>query len=397
MALAAGARAKGVEMATGTQGHGDRRRRAGRPAPRHRRRDRPRPDRVRDRRQRRRDVQPRDRPPRRRRGAGRADGPPVRHHPPAVSRCRASLPTMRDPDRLVYFREEVGGMIVGGYERNPDPWCADGRIPADFNNRLLDPDWERFAPARRGRPAGRAGARRRRRRPARQRAGGVHARRRVHPRRERGRRPLRGRRVLRPRHRRRRRRRPGHRRVDRRTRAADGPVEDGRPPVRPAVRLAGLLPRPHATRSTARTTTSPTPTTSARPGGRCAHRPRTPGTASSARCSARRAGGSGSTGTPATRTRPTRRCGPAGWAGEHWSTAIVTEALATRHDGGAVRRVQLRQARGERAGRGRPPRSGCAPTASTSPSGRSPTRRCSTGAAASSATSPCPASAASGS
>ena len=65
---------------------------------------------------------------------------------PAAARSRASLPTMRDPDRLVYFREEVGGMIVGGYERNPIPWCLDGRIPPDFNNRLLDPDWDRFAP-----------------------------------------------------------------------------------------------------------------------------------------------------------------------------------------------------------------------------------------------------------
>jgi 4-methylaminobutanoate oxidase (formaldehyde-forming) len=56
------------------------------------------------------------------------------------------LPTMRDPDRLVYFREEVGGMIVGGYERNPDPWCLAGDIPPTFNNKLLDPDWDRFAP-----------------------------------------------------------------------------------------------------------------------------------------------------------------------------------------------------------------------------------------------------------
>ena len=71
-------------------------------------------------------------------------------HQYAITRPRSpvpsTLPTMRDPDRLVYFREEVGGMIVGGYERNPDPWCPAGSIPADFNNRLLDPDWERFAP-----------------------------------------------------------------------------------------------------------------------------------------------------------------------------------------------------------------------------------------------------------
>ncbi len=58
----------------------------------------------------------------------------------------SSLPTMRDPDRLVYFREEVGGMIMGGYERDPDPWCLDGNIPPTFNNTLLSPDWDRFLP-----------------------------------------------------------------------------------------------------------------------------------------------------------------------------------------------------------------------------------------------------------
>ena len=55
------------------------------------------------------------------------------------------FPTMRDPDLLVYYREEVGGLISGGYERLPAPWGLDG-IPQDFNNRLLPPDWERFTP-----------------------------------------------------------------------------------------------------------------------------------------------------------------------------------------------------------------------------------------------------------
>jgi 4-methylaminobutanoate oxidase (formaldehyde-forming) len=32
---------------------------------------------------------------------------------------------------------------MGGYERNPAPWGLDG-IPADFNGRLLAPDWPRF-------------------------------------------------------------------------------------------------------------------------------------------------------------------------------------------------------------------------------------------------------------
>ena len=46
----------------------------------------------------------------------------------------------------MYFREEVGGLVVGGYERDPDPWCVDGSIPPTFNNTLLPPDWDRFLP-----------------------------------------------------------------------------------------------------------------------------------------------------------------------------------------------------------------------------------------------------------
>ena len=60
-----------------------------------------------------------------------------------------AMPMLRDPDHLVYFREEVGGLVAGGYEREPAPWGLDG-IPADFNHRLLPPDWERFAPLMEG-------------------------------------------------------------------------------------------------------------------------------------------------------------------------------------------------------------------------------------------------------
>jgi sarcosine dehydrogenase len=53
------------------------------------------------------------------------------------------LPTLRDPDRLIYFKEEVGGLVMGGYERNPRPWAEDG-IPEGFHFTLLDPDWDHF-------------------------------------------------------------------------------------------------------------------------------------------------------------------------------------------------------------------------------------------------------------
>ena len=55
------------------------------------------------------------------------------------------LPTMRDPDRLVYFRGEAGGgLIMGGYERTPATWAVEEGPPADFNHELLPEDWERF-------------------------------------------------------------------------------------------------------------------------------------------------------------------------------------------------------------------------------------------------------------
>jgi glycine cleavage system aminomethyltransferase T/glycine/D-amino acid oxidase-like deaminating enzyme len=60
-----------------------------------------------------------------------------------------TLPQLRDPDNLVYFREEVGGLCMGGYERDPAPWGLDG-IPPDFNGRLLAPDMARFEPIMEG-------------------------------------------------------------------------------------------------------------------------------------------------------------------------------------------------------------------------------------------------------
>jgi len=56
-----------------------------------------------------------------------------------------SLPTLRDPDRLTYWKEEVGGLVMGGYEANPKPWAIDG-LPAHFEFQLLDDDLEHFEP-----------------------------------------------------------------------------------------------------------------------------------------------------------------------------------------------------------------------------------------------------------
>ncbi len=58
------------------------------------------------------------------------------------------LPSLRDPDLLVYFRQEVDGLVMGGYERNSAAWTAStssyDAVPEDFNGRLLPEDWDRF-------------------------------------------------------------------------------------------------------------------------------------------------------------------------------------------------------------------------------------------------------------
>ena len=40
----------------------------------------------------------------------------------------ADAATIRDPDLLTYFKEEVGGLVMGGYEPNPKLW-RDGSLP----------------------------------------------------------------------------------------------------------------------------------------------------------------------------------------------------------------------------------------------------------------------------
>jgi glycine cleavage system T protein len=63
---------------------------------------------------------------------------------------RRSLPTLRDPDLLVYYREDGDGLVMGGYERQSEPaFLPDGpagfdAIPPDFNGRLLEEEWGRF-------------------------------------------------------------------------------------------------------------------------------------------------------------------------------------------------------------------------------------------------------------
>jgi sarcosine dehydrogenase len=51
-------------------------------------------------------------------------------------------PTLRDPDRRTYFKEEVGGLVMGGYEPDPVSWTTDD-IP-DWEFKLFDDDFDHF-------------------------------------------------------------------------------------------------------------------------------------------------------------------------------------------------------------------------------------------------------------
>ena len=53
------------------------------------------------------------------------------------------MPTMRDPDHLVYYKPEVRGLVIGGYEPDTLPF-APGGIPKHFAQELLPGNFERF-------------------------------------------------------------------------------------------------------------------------------------------------------------------------------------------------------------------------------------------------------------
>ena len=60
-----------------------------------------------------------------------------------VEGLSSDAPTIRDPDRRTYFKEEVGGLVFGGYEPNPISWAQDD-VPSTFEFQLFEDDWDHF-------------------------------------------------------------------------------------------------------------------------------------------------------------------------------------------------------------------------------------------------------------
>ena len=61
----------------------------------------------------------------------------------AIQGVTGNLPTLRDPDKLTYWKEEVGGLVMGGYEQNPIAWDSKP-IPKDFIFQLLPENFDHF-------------------------------------------------------------------------------------------------------------------------------------------------------------------------------------------------------------------------------------------------------------
>ncbi len=62
-----------------------------------------------------------------------------------VEGVHPDLPNMRDPDGCTYFKEEVGALVVGGFEPVAKPWLAPDAIPHPFEFQLLEEDWDHFS------------------------------------------------------------------------------------------------------------------------------------------------------------------------------------------------------------------------------------------------------------
>jgi heterotetrameric sarcosine oxidase gamma subunit len=56
-----------------------------------------------------------------------------------------NMPVLEDPGSYGYFRQEVGGLMVGMFEPVCAPWMING-IPNDFSFGEIQPDWDRMGP-----------------------------------------------------------------------------------------------------------------------------------------------------------------------------------------------------------------------------------------------------------
>ncbi len=61
-----------------------------------------------------------------------------------IDGVHTDLPILRDPDGYTYFKEEVGGLVIGGFEPEAKPWVSPDNLPYPFEFQLLEEDWDHF-------------------------------------------------------------------------------------------------------------------------------------------------------------------------------------------------------------------------------------------------------------
>ena len=62
-----------------------------------------------------------------------------------IAGMSANVPVIEDPASHAYYREEVGGLMIGLFEPVCAPWKVEG-IPEDFSFGEISPDWDRMTP-----------------------------------------------------------------------------------------------------------------------------------------------------------------------------------------------------------------------------------------------------------
>src|SRR5256885_14419401 len=75
---------------------------------------------------------------------------PVDHQHAALQAVEGSqlpqtMPCFRDPDNLIYGKAEAGGVVLGGYELDPNARWIDG-VPWEHAGTSVPPDQRRFEP-----------------------------------------------------------------------------------------------------------------------------------------------------------------------------------------------------------------------------------------------------------
>jgi 4-methylaminobutanoate oxidase (formaldehyde-forming) len=62
-----------------------------------------------------------------------------------IKEIQKDWPVLEDPGSYGYFREEVGGLMIGLFEPVCAPWKVEG-VPHDFSFGEIQPDWDRMGP-----------------------------------------------------------------------------------------------------------------------------------------------------------------------------------------------------------------------------------------------------------